>query len=688
MARSSTWLTAAAPARPGPPDLTPGSDSGISDTDNLTFVTTPEFTGMAAANTTMTLYDGSTIVGTGLADAFGVWTITTDPLSEGSHTIRVRATNGAGQSSPLSTGLAIRIDTRVAHPSRPDLLAGTDTGLSSTDNITRFTRPVFIGTAQPGEVVQLLDGATVVGRVTAEDSGAWAIRATLPAGRHLIAAQAIDRAGNVSALSAALAVTVDATAPPAPSTPNLPAADDTGRSNSDNQTSVTSPVINGTAEPGARVALYDGTTTLGIATANGHGQWSIATGPLSEGSHHLRARATDIAGNTGPFSAAELLLRIDTVAPALPVIQGVADAGVFGVAEPKALIGLYNGATLIGGAVTDATGAWDVPLSLGAAGYALSTTAADLAGNTSDTGRATVSGSFATEATVKGGSYGAFGGGPGVLTLEVEGSQNRIASGVAREARIDAVGKANTLIGGIGNTTATIGGAANAVWGGPGRLDLLDTGDATTMTGGTGAATVRAMGTGMFVQAGKGPLSFIGGDNAATLAGCSGAEESATVGWGGLLFSSGGSSATISGGPGVATIFGGAGGRVEYLGSRVGAQFAAGGGSETLSAAGSSANNSFLGGGDAGAETRFIGGSDLFLFFNTSTAGQADVVTDFTADDFMYIIGYDPTLSADRLFADAQAGSDGVTLTLSDATTITFANLSSTAPLAGHIFYA
>ncbi|MFW5882197.1 MAG: Ig-like domain-containing protein, partial [Planctomycetota bacterium] len=66
------------PAAPSTPDLAAGSDSGDSDTDNLTNVTTPEFTGTAEANATIDLFAGATAIATGTADGAGDWTLTAD----------------------------------------------------------------------------------------------------------------------------------------------------------------------------------------------------------------------------------------------------------------------------------------------------------------------------------------------------------------------------------------------------------------------------------------------------------------------------------------------------------------------------------------------------------------------------------------------------------------------------------
>lgn len=99
------------PATPSAPDLTSGSDSGLSASDNVTNSNTLVLTGTAETGATITLYDtdGITAIGTGTATE-GIWSITTSPLAEGVHTIVARASDGLGNRSSVSAGLSVIID--------------------------------------------------------------------------------------------------------------------------------------------------------------------------------------------------------------------------------------------------------------------------------------------------------------------------------------------------------------------------------------------------------------------------------------------------------------------------------------------------------------------------------------------------------------------------------------------------
>src|SRR4029077_12858890 len=145
--------------------------------------------------------------------------------------------------NPASTALrTLTVDaTTPAAPSAPDLAAAADTGASSTDNVTQLATLNFTGTAQTGSTVTILSDGIAVGSGIATGASYSITTAALAAGTHSITATASDPAGNVSPVSAALAVTVDTTPPPAPSVPDLDAASDTGVSNTDNVTEVTTP---------------------------------------------------------------------------------------------------------------------------------------------------------------------------------------------------------------------------------------------------------------------------------------------------------------------------------------------------------------------------------------------------------------------------------------------------------------
>ena len=85
------------------------------------------------------------------------------------------------------------------------------------DGITNDNTLTLTGTAEANSTVKVYDGATLLGSATANGTGAWSYTtAALANGAHSLTATATDAAGNTSAASAALSVTIDTAAPAAP----------------------------------------------------------------------------------------------------------------------------------------------------------------------------------------------------------------------------------------------------------------------------------------------------------------------------------------------------------------------------------------------------------------------------------------------------------------------------------------
>lgn len=142
---------------------------------------------------------------------------------------------------------------------------------------------------------------------------------TLGNGQHVFTAIATDAAGNVSASSSGFILNVDTVAP---STPILTSVMDdiTGgvfnAALSNGQlTNDARPTLNGTAEAGSTVNIYDGSTLLGTALVQSNNNWSFTpTTPLGNGSHTFTITATDPAGNTSGATAG-FTINVDTTAP-------------------------------------------------------------------------------------------------------------------------------------------------------------------------------------------------------------------------------------------------------------------------------------------------------------------------------------------------------------------------------------
>ncbi len=394
------------------PDLDRLSDTGVSDTDDITRDTTPTFRGTAEANGIVTLFSGANVLGTSPVDSLGNWAFTVSaatPLADGPHAITFRNTDPAGNVSGPSGTLNITIDTKIAPPSPPDLDPASDTG-NDTDNNTQDNTPTFSGTAEANSRVELFSGVISLGTATADAAGNWTLTSlvTLPDNIHNVSARATDVAGNVSALSGSLAVTIDTVSPPPPTIPDLTAQSDTvgpGGTNTDNITRDNTPTFTGAVTTGTTVRLFANGSLLepAFVTPNAAGAWTFTVAnatPLPDGVHDITATVTDLAGNSSLVSAA-LRVTIDTtiLPPSIPDLSEASDTGdsktdnitrdatatLVGTAEAGSTVTLLDGTTSLTPTVVATAGAWTFTTAVLADGvHNLAARASDVAGNISE----------------------------------------------------------------------------------------------------------------------------------------------------------------------------------------------------------------------------------------------------------------------------------------------------------------
>ena len=200
---------------PAAPTITSFStDSGVVG-DGITNDNALTLTGTAEANSTVKVYDGATLLGSALASGTGAWSYTTAVLPNGGHSLTATATDAAGNTGVASSALNVTIDTTA--PAVPTITSfSTDSGVVG-DGITNDNALTLTGTAEANSTVKVYDGATLLGSALASGTGAWSYTtAVLPNGGHSLTATATDAAGNTGVASSALNVTIDTTAPVAP----------------------------------------------------------------------------------------------------------------------------------------------------------------------------------------------------------------------------------------------------------------------------------------------------------------------------------------------------------------------------------------------------------------------------------------------------------------------------------------
>jgi Ca2+-binding RTX toxin-like protein len=361
--------------------------SGLTAANQLTL------TGRASAGVTINVFDGASQIGTATADNNGKWIFATAKLTDGNHAFTTVATDSGGRMSAVSAGLNVTVDS-VA-PSAPTMTSILPSNNVAADGTTNQNQLVLTGTAEASATVLLIDGVMQIGTTIADANGAWSFATGMLAdGGHSFTGKAMDAAGNLSAASAALSVTIDTAAPGAPTVASFsPDSNVAG----DGITNVNHVTLTGTAVAGSTVQVFDGATQIGTATANGSGAWSFATGTLADGSHAFTGKAMDAAGNLSAASAA-LNVTIDTVAPVAPTVasfspdSNVAGDGITnvnhvtltGTAVAGSTVQVFDGATQIGTATANGSGAWSFATGTLADGsHGFTGKAMDAAGNVS-----------------------------------------------------------------------------------------------------------------------------------------------------------------------------------------------------------------------------------------------------------------------------------------------------------------
>src|SRR5262249_9097255 len=149
-------------------------------------------TGAAEANSTVKVYDGTTLLGSVTANSSGAWSYTTAVLADGAHSLTATATDAAGNIGAASAALAVTIDT--AAPGAPLLVSDAVNGNTIT----------LTGTAEANSTVKIYEDTVLQGSAMTDASGAWTYTTgVLSNGAHAFVATATDAAGNTSAVSEA-----------------------------------------------------------------------------------------------------------------------------------------------------------------------------------------------------------------------------------------------------------------------------------------------------------------------------------------------------------------------------------------------------------------------------------------------------------------------------------------------------
>lgn len=282
--------------------LDPGSDSGISNTDHVTNVARPAFTGTGEPLAVATLLIDNVASGGTTVSPVGTFTaIPTGNIVDGTHSVQLQLRDLAGNVGPISGLLQppLVIDTLAPRtPSTPQLSQSSRTGQGNT---TRFSTPTFVGSGEPNIFMQILANGTLVGQNRVSSAGDYAVTTgPLVDGVYNVTGRLMDVAGNLSPESAALQppLVVDSGVG-RPTLQLTPSQVIGGTGANDVITPFVPQTFEGTAEIGTTVVLKDPNTGKVYDTFAQNGSSIFWTRNLNlvDGSYLLVAEVTDAAGN-------------------------------------------------------------------------------------------------------------------------------------------------------------------------------------------------------------------------------------------------------------------------------------------------------------------------------------------------------------------------------------------------------
>ncbi|MBV9654589.1 MAG: DUF4214 domain-containing protein [Acetobacteraceae bacterium] len=183
-----------------PPTVTPAlaDDTGLSGSDGIT--NDPALTGTAEPNRTVTISNGSTVLGTTDADGNGAWSFTPQ-LADGTYTLTVSQTDAAGNTG--SAPVTFTLDTAA-----PSISAD----VTGSTNVVDQTLTGTLTGGEAGDPITLKQGSQVLGTTTTDASGDFSVPFTYTGdgtnATYTLTAFATDVAGN-SVHSGRLPLTLD-----------------------------------------------------------------------------------------------------------------------------------------------------------------------------------------------------------------------------------------------------------------------------------------------------------------------------------------------------------------------------------------------------------------------------------------------------------------------------------------------
>ncbi|EBV9435428.1 Ig-like domain repeat protein [Salmonella enterica subsp. enterica serovar Enteritidis] len=369
--------------------MEPASDTGNSNSDNLTNKQNPKFEGTAEPNAKLviTIVDDKSgrevLKQTITVGADGNWSVTPNILPDGMYIINVVATDVAGNTA--QTQERFTIDTVTIDPT----IRLSDPSIDDQHEATSL-RPEFKGFAEAFSTIMIQWDGKVVGSANANANGEWSWTppSVLAPGSYVVSIVAKDKAGNESSqVDFPVVIPVIDVTPP---TIKLSEESDSGALG-DFTTNNKTPTLVGNTLPNAIVSIYVDGVKVGEATADTAGRYTFQLSEMKDGHYVVQVGIVNPRDNSELRSTA-VDVTIDTeVAELVWNISGMHEGGyintvtpeIGGTSEPNSKITIFVNGVEKAIAYTTGAGHWGVVLpALGNDGnYVLTFKVEDVAGN-------------------------------------------------------------------------------------------------------------------------------------------------------------------------------------------------------------------------------------------------------------------------------------------------------------------
>ncbi|EDE2174362.1 Ig-like domain repeat protein [Salmonella enterica] len=369
--------------------MEPASDTGSSNSDNLTNKQNPKFEGTAEPNAKLviTIVDDKSgrevLKQTITVGADGNWSVTPNILPDGMYTINVVATDVAGNTA--QTQERFTIDTVTIDPT----IRLSDPSIDDQYEATSL-RPEFKGLAEAFSTIMIQWDGKVVGSANANANGEWSWTppSVLAPGSYVVSIVAKDKAGNESSqVDFPVVIPVIDVTPP---TIKLSEESDSGALG-DFTTNNKTPTLVGNTLPNAIVSIYVDGVKVGEATADTAGRYTFQLSEMKDGHYVVQVGIVNPRDNSELRSTAVDVIIDTEVAELVWNISGMHEGGyintvtpeIGGTSEPNSKITIFVNGVEKAIAYTTGAGHWGVVLpALGNDGnYVLTFKVEDVAGN-------------------------------------------------------------------------------------------------------------------------------------------------------------------------------------------------------------------------------------------------------------------------------------------------------------------